>query len=70
MAENLMVGSHKSTNKKYREGYDRTFKRERIVTNYCTAEDHEELHKNGHSPCPRCGEPTYPRIGRRDYTEE
>lgn len=66
MAENLFVGTHKSTNKKFREGYDRTFKRERDTTCYCTLEEHDDLFEHEVLTCPRCGCPTDPRILPKD----
>jgi hypothetical protein len=65
MAENLMVGSHKGTNKQFREGYDRTFRRrQRELTLYCKVDEHDDFYEAGIKICPRCGDLTDPRIDR------
>ena len=62
MAENLFVSYHKSSNKKSREGWDRTFGKNRQVAIYCTVEEHQRLHAAGLAMCSKCGQSTDTRI--------
>lgn len=43
MSENLYVGSHKCTNKAWRDGWDRTFKKDKTDEKHPSENDKKEI---------------------------